>query len=122
MIPVIYVSGPLRAEKYTDVQRNTRRAEEVGLMVAKLGGSPIIPHANLLFLTGSIPEETLLEFDIAVIKKCDAVVFLPGWAISEGCREEKLVADEFAIKQFFLSNDLQELSAFIREFNEKDML
>lgn len=43
---LIYVAGPYTAPTRDGVEANIAAAERVGIVIAKLGGMPVIPHAN----------------------------------------------------------------------------
>jgi hypothetical protein len=99
-IPVVYVAGPYRAATRMQVHQNIRRAEEVGAAVMALGAMPIIPHANTAFMDGSVPDEHFLNGDMAILRRCDAIVLIPGWMGSEGTRNELRFANLNDIPDF----------------------
>ena len=49
---LIYVAGPYRAPTAWQREQNIHRAREVGVMLARAGAYPVIPHANTAHLDG----------------------------------------------------------------------
>lgn len=100
---VIYVAGPYRAATREGVELNIQAAKRVGLLVAKLGASPIIPHMNTAHLDAvdpSIGDEYWLAATMELMRRCDAVVLVPGWENSEGTLAEIDEAHRLGLKVF----------------------
>lgn len=76
--PLIYIAGPFRADTPWSIEQNIRRAEEHGLLVAKLGGIPVIPHTMYRFYQNALPDEFWLEAGIALLHTCAAVAVCVG--------------------------------------------
>jgi hypothetical protein len=100
-IPVVYIIGPFRAASSWGVEQNIRRAEEVALWVWSLGAAAICPHTNTRFYQGALPDEVWLEGDLAILRKCDAVLACDGWMSSEGSRKEVEEAESLGIPVFY---------------------
>jgi hypothetical protein len=94
---VIYVAGPFRGPHAWAIEQNIRRAEELGMEVAKLGAMPLIPHSNTRFFHGALPDEFWLKGTLALLYKCDAAIFLDNWEASSGAREEHRACEERGI-------------------------
>jgi nucleoside 2-deoxyribosyltransferase len=71
--PLIYIAGPFRADTSWGIEQNIRRAEEHGLLVARLGGIPVIPHTMHRFYQDALPDEFWLEAGLALLRICAAV-------------------------------------------------
>lgn len=97
---VIYVCGRLRAATGWDVSRNIRAAEEIGFEVAKLGGMPLIPHANTAVFSGTLTDEFWLEGTMELLRRCDAVITVPNWPSSAGARAEVDEAKKLGLPVF----------------------
>lgn len=97
----VYCAGPFRAA--TDEQReaNIRRAEAMGLEVAKLGASPVIPHANTRSLHNAMTDEFMLAATLELMKRCDAVILCEGWQESAGTRDEICEAHWLGLPVFY---------------------
>ncbi len=97
----VYVAGPFRAANDFEVGANIRRAEEIGLEVAKLGASPVIPHANTRSLHHHMPEPFMLEATLELMRRCDALILVEGWRESAGTRDEMQEAHWLGIPVFY---------------------
>jgi hypothetical protein len=99
---LIYIAGRFSAETRAGVERNIAAAEDFGVIVARLGGFPVVPHANT-----SRPEYEQVQpyqFWIAgtmlLLERCDAVVTVPGWRDSKGATGEVERAKELGMPVF----------------------
>jgi nucleoside 2-deoxyribosyltransferase len=97
----VYVAGRFRADTDEGVEANIARAEALGLEVAKLGASPVIPHANTRSLHHHIDEKWMLEATLELMRRCDAVVLTEGWQESSGTRDEICEANWLGIPVFY---------------------
>lgn len=98
--PVIYVAGPYRARTRQAVEFNIQAARAVGLLCCRKGWSPIIPHSNTSHLDAmdpSIGDEFWLASTMELLRRCDAVVLVPGWERSQGTRDEIIEAEKLGI-------------------------
>ena len=57
----------------------------------------ICPHKNTALFDGTCSEETWLEGDLEMLRRCDALVRLPNWRASSGARREVKEAREHSI-------------------------
>ena len=92
----IYVSGP-----YTKggVGVNVRRAIQAGLQLRDAGLVSIVPHLfHLAELVEPRPYDYWLEWDLALLTRCDALLRLPGE--SPGADLEVLRARELGLPVF----------------------
>jgi len=99
---LIYVAGRFSAPTREGVETNIRAAERVGLEVAKLGGFPLIPHANTSHpdFEKVQPYEFWIEATRAMLCVCEALILVPGWEQSSGARGEVAVAQERGMPVF----------------------
>jgi hypothetical protein len=81
---VIYVAGPFRGPTAWDIAENIRDAERIGLLVARAGAMPLIPHANTAHFHGQRDDQFFLDGTLELLRRCDAAVFIPGWHGSMG--------------------------------------
>ena len=73
---LVYIAGP-----YTnpDPCQNTHRAVAMGNVVWDAGFVPVIPHLTHFWHTMTPkPYADWLEYDLAVMRRCDAVLRIPG--------------------------------------------
>jgi hypothetical protein len=71
--PLIYIAGPFRAEIPWEIEQNIRCAEAHGLLVARLGGIPVIMHPMYRFFDKALPDAFWLEAGKALLRTCAAV-------------------------------------------------
>ena len=104
---IVYVAGAYRAPTTWDVAENIRAAERVGLEVARLGAMPLIPQANTGLFNGQLTAEFWLEGTLELMRRCDAVVLVPGWEAPGGTRGEIEEAIRLGIPVFVEMAELQ---------------
>lgn len=90
---VVYIAGPFRAANAWEVEQNIRRAEAVALGVWQAGWVALCPHLNTHHFQGVLPDETWLTGDLELLYRCDVVLTVPGWELSEGARAEVKFAE-----------------------------
>jgi hypothetical protein len=89
--PRIYIAGPFRADLPIGIERNVRRAEEFGLVVAEMGGVPLIPHTMYRFFQNALPDKFWLAAGKILLRPCDAIavdVDRVGASLSDGTMGE----------------------------------
>jgi hypothetical protein len=89
-IPLVYVAGPFSAQDRLGVVANIQRAEKLGVEVARLGACPWIPHANTADpeFEKVQPYTFWIEATREQLRRCDAIIMVPGWESSSGARGE----------------------------------
>lgn len=110
---LIYIAGPFRAKTPWLVEQNIRKAEEVALEVWKQGAVPVCPHTMNRFFDKEVDDEVVLKGTLELLTRCDALLLLPGWHESEGCRNEAKVAAKENIPTFVYNHD--RLPEWLRE-------
>lgn len=103
---LVYVAGPFRAETAWGIKCNIHRAEVVGAEVADAGFMPVIPHANTAHFHGLGTDEFWLDGTLEIMRRCDAVVLVPGWEGSSGTRAEIEEANRLGIPVVHYVSDL----------------
>jgi hypothetical protein len=98
------VAGPFRGPSHWAIAENIRNAERLALQVWKRGAAAICPHANTAHFQDAAPDEVWLEGDIAILKRCDAVLMTEDWERSAGAREERRVAMVERIPVFYVQD------------------
>lgn len=85
----IYLSGPI-----TGVPDYLEIFNDAAMKLRAEGYSVINPANLCTVLDDQATYEEYMEIDIALLRKCDALVQLPGWQQSLGCNREYGVALE----------------------------
>lgn len=109
---LVYVAGPYRAKTMWGVEQNIRKAEAVGMEIAKSGlAYPVIPHCNTRgYFEETQGDQFWLEGTLELMRKCDAVMLTEGWEKSSGTRGEIKEAWRISLPVF---DDLVDLDAFL---------
>ncbi len=81
---VVYCAGPFRASTAWGIAENVRTAERIGLEVAHAGAMPLIPHANTANFQGEGTDQFWRNGAMELLRRCDAVLLVPGWEQSSG--------------------------------------
>ena len=90
---LIFISGPYA---HPDPVINTRNAILAGEEVIKQGHIPFIPHLNHLWhLVCPHEEDFWYEYDLVWLRKCDAILRIPGE--SKGADREMEIAKEWGL-------------------------
>jgi len=108
---LVFISGPFRADSAWGVEQNIRRAEELSLEVWRKGFACICPHTNTRFFDGAADDNIWLAGDIEIMRRCDAVLLVPGWENSSGSVAEVKIARYFGIPVFESIDDLGGLNS-----------
>lgn len=97
----IYISLPITGHDIEEVEASCIYAS--GVIQAK-GHTPVSP----IELAHADPEDypAVIGTDITALLVCEAVLFLPGWQKSKGCRLEYEVAAIYGKEMYF---DLDEI-------------
>jgi hypothetical protein len=107
-LKVIYIAGPFTGPTAWDIAENIRIAERFGLLVAKAGAMPLIPHANTAHFHGQKTPQFWLDGTMELLRRCDGAIFIPRWRQSSGAKGEFSEAGYLSIP----SLKLDEVSVF----------
>lgn len=108
-IPQIYIAGPYRASTRNGIETNIDLAEEVSADIVRLGCMPVTPHSltrNQDVADASHDDVFWLDATLELMRRCDAVMLVPGWQDSAGTRGEVTEAKRLGIKVFEEEKDL----------------
>lgn len=107
---VFYIAGKFRAPLAWDRSRSDMFQVQQHIMAAMavardvwIGGHvALCPHANTMFFTdtGGIEDRVWLAGDLILLRRCDAVITVPGWEGSRGARREVHQATRWQIPVF----------------------
>jgi hypothetical protein len=105
---VIYCAGKFRGPNGWAVAENIRAAERLGFEVAQLGAAPLIPHANTASFDRTLDDKFWIDATLELLRRCDAIILVPGWEHSVGACGEKTEAERLGLPVFFAVGELRE--------------
>jgi hypothetical protein len=112
---LLFVSGPFRARDAWSREQNIRRAEELALILWRMGAAVICPHTNTRHFDGAEEDDLWLNGDLTMLERCDAVVMTPDWGGSVGARRERTHAILHGIPVLEWPRDVGRLRAWLIE-------
>lgn len=115
---LLYVAGPYRSKLgIRGIQQNIDAASDAAYALWRMGAAVICPHKNTaLFDTLGVDDKLWLEGDLVMMRRCDAVVMLPGWTESVGATAEYAEAKRLGMPLFSYDDmDIDVLKEFIQE-------
>jgi hypothetical protein len=104
--PLIYVAGPYRARTAWRREVNIHRARAAGVLVAKAGGYPVIPHSNTAHFDDEADDSLWLAGSLELMRRCDGMLVVDTFddegGESLGTRREIEEARVFCIPVAYL--------------------
>ena len=98
MTLLVYIAGPYRAPTTWGIQKNIHNARLWGVVVARAGAYPMIPHSNTAHFDGAVDgDEFWLNGTLEMMRRCDGVLLIDGWMRSTGACEEQRQAAALGI-------------------------
>lgn len=85
---VVYVAGRFSAADQWQRARNVRAAETLAFAVAEVGAMPLNPLNNTHNFFGTLTDEFWYAGTLELLRRCDAVILVPGYEGSKGVRAE----------------------------------
>jgi hypothetical protein len=85
---VVYVANRFTAPTQWQRRRNVHAAELMSLAVAELGAMPLNVTKNTENFFGLFEDEFWYRGTLELMRRCDAVILVPGWEGSKGVAGE----------------------------------
>jgi len=114
-LKVAYVAGPYRAPTPYQTLRNIHEAEYVALKLWQLGYAVICPHKNTSMFDGECEDSVWLDGYLEILKRCDILVLINGWADSKGSIMERDLAILKGIPVYQFGPGYQAIKDFLEE-------
>ena len=107
-ITVVYLAGPYTGSSYMEIERHIRVAEEHAIALWTAGFGVFCPHLNSSHfeVKACVPERNYKEFDLWMLRSCDALLALPGHENSVGATAELLEATKLGIPVYLTLEEL----------------
>lgn len=109
---VIYIAGKYRGPNAWAVEQNIRAAEDVAVQVWAAGHAALCPHANSRHMEGVTTDANFLAGTLEMMRRCDAVLLVPGWEASVGTRAEVAEAERLGLPVFSPALSMEALKAW----------
>ena len=93
---IIYLAGPI-TDNDPNRRRNIDRAITEAARIRALGHVVVCPHEMGAARPEALDYEGWMSHGIALLRRCDAICLLPGWAQSAGTLREIDAAAELGI-------------------------
>jgi len=103
---VVFIAGPFTAGTAWDIEQNVRCAEGCALAVARSGAMPLCPHTNTRLFHGQCTEQFWYDGTLELLRRCDAVLMVPGWERSKGATNERRFAEQIGLPVFESTADV----------------
>lgn len=102
--PLVYIAGKFAGATPEEHQANVDLAAAYRCLVARAGCYPVCPHTNTRDMGGTTgtsadPKEQEFWYDASceLLRRCDAVLMIPGWQDSRGAKRELSAAKSWGI-------------------------
>ena len=105
---VVYIAGKYRAPTPWGVEQNIQAAREVASKVVAAGYMPLCPHTNTAHMEGLADDAFFLAGTLELLRRCDAVLLVPGWETSAGARAEVMEANRLGLPVFGRSGGVRD--------------
>ena len=103
-IKLVYMAGAYRGKTEWEVRCNIIKAEKYAALIINHSNKlfPIIPQKNTAHMGGLRENKYFLDGTMEMLKRCDYIYMIPGWANSEGAILELQEAIRLGIPEFIL--------------------
>lgn len=104
---LMYIAGPYSGTTPRPVLSNVRLASAWAGLMAKRGWVPVVPHLwhYMQEEARGFSYEDWIALGLALLRRCDAILMIPGWQESTGARGELALAQKLGLKTYFCGSD-----------------
>ena len=101
MRKIAYISGPYRSKDgINGIAENIWRARKVAVKYWKKY-DVLCPHMNTAFMDAIDTDDVFLNGDLNQLRRCDVIVMMEHWIMSEGATKELELARECGLEVIF---------------------
>lgn len=104
----VYIAGKFRAPDGWQVHQNVIAAERAAREIIRMGALPLVPHTLGEHMQGTESDLFWLNITLEMMRRCDAVLVLPGWETSEGTKGEIKEATRLGMPLFMPTDKLSD--------------
>lgn len=111
---IVYIAGPYAGpthdgKSYYEISRNILEAREWAKRVIEAGAFPFTPHLNSFHMELDVDRSAdwWREADLEMLRRCDAILLIPGWDRSKGARMERAFAVDHGIRTLYSIEELK---------------
>lgn len=94
---IVYLAGPYRGANPAETERNIRTAQRYAMALTEAGIAVYSPHLNTAHFDGLQPDEWFFKHGLEMLRRCDALVVMPGFENSSGTLREVMEAQKLQI-------------------------
>lgn len=101
---LIYVAGAYSGATPEEIDLNIEAARKIGQLCVRKNWYPIIPHANTAGfdrVASEVSYNFWIEGTLEAMRRCDAVIMVPGWECSGGAVGEIEIANQLEMDVYF---------------------
>lgn len=118
---ILYISGPFSAPDNAGIRQNIAVASDAALEMWRAGWTVFCPHKNTAGFQNArdLSHERWMIGDLEILRKCDAILMLPGWSQSRGAIMEHRFAGELGLPTFYRP---QQAADWLRSERPRDFI
>lgn len=107
-VGILFIAGAYTGSDFNEIEKNIRLSESYSIELWNRGYKVFCPHLNTAHfeVKAKADEKTYKEFDMTMLKCCDAVFALPNWKESEGAKAEIDEAQRLGKPVFYSLDEL----------------
>ena len=97
---LVYIAGPYMGSNYHETESYIAYARGWAERVARAGHAYYCPHLNnghFDAIAPDVPKDFWREMNVNILRRCDAVLLLPGWDTDEATQRDVHYAETWGI-------------------------
>jgi len=118
---LIYVSGAYSNPDRRVVEENIKNHRDTALRIWEMGYTAVSPVMNTSHFEDSVTYDDIIEGDLEILSRCDAIFMLRGWYHSKGAELEHRFASDCGMPVFFTFDELRKWHEVNYKFPTEDV-
>jgi len=105
---IIYVAGKYSGIDYEQIEDNILISQKYSVDIWNMGHQAFSPHLNTRHFEKICKAgyDDYLDFDLKILRMCDALFMLPDWEQSKGATKEHAYAKQLGIPIYYKLEDI----------------